>query len=86
MQAPLLLLNSMVLPLSLTISLMVVGATEHSLRTQHTPQRLPKGRSKTYIAVVYDIPRYTKESNPIVEEQLHHLRSGQLAFPRPAGY
>ena len=80
------LLNSTILPLSLTVSLRVISTTENSSRTKQTPQRLPKGRCKTYVTVVNNIPRYTKEPNPIIEKQLRHLRCSQLAFPRPAGY
>ena len=80
------LFNSTILPLSLAVSLRVISAAEYSSRTKQTPQHLPKGRCKTYVTVVNNIPRYTKESNPIVEKQLRNLRSSQLAFPHPAGY
>ena len=75
-----------VLPLSLTISLRVISTAEYSSCTKQTPQHLPKGRSETYVTVVYNIPWYTEKPNPIVAKQLRNLRCCQLAFPRPAGY
>ena len=62
------LFDGRVLPLSLTISLRVVSTAKHSLHTKQASQCLLKGRSRTYIAVVYDIPWYTKESYPIIEK------------------
>ena len=56
--------NNTVLLLSLTISLRVVSATKHRLRTQQAPQCLPKGRSKMYVMVIYEILWYTKEYKP----------------------
>ena len=38
------------------------------------------------VTVVQHIVRYTKELNPIIENQLRNLRCCQLAFLCPAGY
>ena len=80
------LFNRSVLTFGLSIRLWMVSTTKQRTSTHYTPKCLPEQRCETYVPIMNNILRHTKESNPIFEKQLGDFGCSELVFPRPAGY
>ena len=77
------LFDGPILPLSLSVSLRMVGRAEQCSSAKHTPQCAPEGGSKMRVAVM-ELIRDTKMAHYIIKEQFRHFGCGQSMFPHPS--
>ena len=72
------LLQYSVLPLHLTISLGMVGATKDSTRSKGVPKLSPELCSRAWVSIMDHIIRQAKLSDITLEKQLCNLFGAQL--------